>query len=323
MPRLGYVVSPGFCLLNLASMTVFEVANAAYGRPADPFYELHTLSETGGPVPSSIGLTVDSEPIGDATYDTIVVADGIEAQSASPALSAFLTRAMSTSRRVASHGTGAFLLAHAGILDGRRATTHWPWARDLQSKFPNVKLEDGIFVVDGPVWTSGGAGTGLDLALGMVEEDLGSDTARLVEERLVLYRRRTGSQSQHSVLLELDPRSERIQRVLTHARNNLRSHLSIDQLAKVAHLGVRQFTRAFRAETGQSPAKAIESLRVEAARVMVERGHPSIDDIVRETGFTGYEHMRRAFLRAFGRSPQAVRRNSRLGPHERVFEQNA
>jgi transcriptional regulator GlxA family with amidase domain len=207
---------------------------------------------------------------------------------------------------------GAFALADAGILDGRRATTHWASARAMQAQYPGIQMdEDKIFIIDGPVWTSAGATAGIDLALGMVEKDLGADVARSVARMLVVSHRRAGGQSQHSALLEMDAKSDRIQNALTYARQNLRAPLSVEELAKAANLSPRQFSRAFRAETGQPPAKAVENLRVEAARLMMEQSRHPIDVIARETGFADRERMRRAFLRAFGQPPQAIRRSVR------------
>jgi transcriptional regulator GlxA family with amidase domain len=208
--------------------------------------------------------------------------------------------------------TGAFLLAEAGLLDGRRATTHWFYAKELAARFPAVKVEeDRIFIADGPIWTSAGATAGIDLALALVEQDLGAEIARAVARKLVVYHRRAGGQSQFSELLDLEPKSDRIQRALTYARRNLHTPLSVPQLAKAAALSPRQFSRAFQAETGQSPAKAIERLRVEAARLMMEQSRHPIDVVARQTGFADRDRMRRAFLRAFGQPPQAIRRNAR------------
>jgi transcriptional regulator GlxA family with amidase domain len=172
-----------------------------------------------------------------------------------------------------------------------------------------VKVEpDRIFIVDGPVWTSAGASAGVDLALGMVENDLGADIARLVAKKLVVYHRRAGGQSQHSVLPDLDAKSDRIQSALDYAKRNLHRPLGVEDLAQAARLSPRQFSRAFRAETGQSPAKAVENLRVEAARIMMEQTSHPIEVIAMETGFADRERMRQAFLRAFGQPPQAIRR---------------
>ncbi|MDU1661255.1 MAG: helix-turn-helix domain-containing protein, partial [Stenotrophomonas maltophilia] len=170
-----------------------------------------------------------------------------------------------------------------------------------------------IFITDGPIWTSAGMSAGLDLALGMIENDFGAELSRAVARKLVVYHRRGGGQSQHSVLLELDARSDRIQNALTFARGNLRATLSVEELAQAAHLSTRQFSRAFREETGQSPAKAVESLRVEAARVLIEQSRCTMDEVAAETGFVDTERTRRAFLRAFGQPPQSLRRNARGG----------
>ncbi|WP_394846895.1 GlxA family transcriptional regulator [Pendulispora brunnea] len=310
MQRVAFIVAPDFQVMSFAALSVFEFANVSADAP---LYDVRVLSETGGPVRSSMGVSIETRRFRTpASFDTIIVGGSMDIVPASPAVLSFVRKAMKSARRVASICTGAFILAEAGVLDGRRVTTHWFGARDLQARFPKVKMdEDRIFIVDGPIWTSAGASAGIDLALGMVEEDLGPEVARAVAKKLVVYHRRAGGQSQHSVLLELEPKTDRIQNVLTYAKRNLRAPLSVRQLAKVAHLSPRQFSRAFRAETGRPPAKAIEDLRVEAARIMMERGQDSIDMVARESGFTGREHMRRAFLRAFGQPPQAIRRNTR------------
>jgi transcriptional regulator GlxA family with amidase domain len=296
--------------MSFAALSVFEVANT---QRAEPHYNMRILSETGGAVRSSIGIPIETERFDDRAYDTVIFGGAAGPVRTTPALLDFARAAMTSSRRVASICTGAFVLADAGILDGRRATTHWGMARDLQTRFPKVKLDDDrIFVVDGQVWTSAGASAGIDLALGMVENDLGADVARMVAKNLVVYHRRAGGQSQYSALLELHPKSDRIQSALSYAKQNLKTALSVEQLAEVAHLSPRQFSRTFRAETGQSPAKAVENLRVEAARLMMEGGRHSIDVVANETGFADRGRMRRAFLRAFGQPPQAIRRTGRV-----------
>jgi transcriptional regulator GlxA family with amidase domain len=187
------------------------------------------------------------------------------------------------------------------------------FARQLQEQFPAAQVDaDRIFINDGPVWTSAGMSTGIDLALGLIEADYGAELAAAVAKKLVVYHRRAGGQSQHSALLELGAKSDRIQRVLEYARSNLDAELSVPELAAVAHLSPRQFSRAFTAETGQSPAKAIEHLRLEAARLMLEQSRHTIDEIAAETGFLDTERMRRAFLRAYGQPPQALRRMARM-----------
>jgi len=309
MQRIGFIVLPGFQMMSVASLSVFELANSEMGEPV---YDLRLLSESGGSVRSSIGFSVATEPFSNANFDTLMVGGSAAAGSLTPGVIKFLRQALKRSRRVASTCTGAFILAEAGVLDGRRATTHRHRARDLQARFPNVKVEeDRIFIVDGPVWTSAGMTAGIDLALAMVEKDVGADVARAVARKLVVYHRRAGGQSQFSALLELEPKSDRIQSALAYARRNLHKPLTVGQLAAAAHLSPRQFSRAFRAETGQSPAKAIENLRVEAARLMMERSRHPIDVIAQQTGFADRDRMRRAFLRAFGQPPQVIRRNAR------------
>src|SRR5258708_8071898 len=310
MQRVGFVVGPGFPVMSLAALAAFEFANASVERP---FYDVRALSEAGGRVPSSLGVAIEPKRFGSSMFDTVIITGTMDIAPASRGVLAFVRKAAKRSRRVASICTGAFILAEAGLLDGRRATTHWCAARDLRERYPNVKVdEDRIFVVDAPIWTSAGASAGIDLALAMIEEDLGVELARLVARKLVLYHRRAGGQSQHSVLLEMDTKSDRIQSVLMYAKQNLRASLSVERLAEAAHLSPRQFSRAFQAATGRSPAKAIKTRRSEPARVLLEQGHDSIDDIARESGFTSRDHMRRAFLRTYGQPPQGLRRQARV-----------
>jgi transcriptional regulator GlxA family with amidase domain len=309
MQRIGFVALPGFQVMSLGALSVFEFANKEMGEPV---YEVHVLSETGGSIRSSIGVSVATEPFDATNFDTLIVGGSAVIGSLTPGVIKFVRQALSRCRRVAATCTGAFILAEAGLLDGRRATTHWNSARDLQARFPKVKVEeDRIFIIDGPVWTSAGMTAGIDLALAMVEQDLGADVARAVARKLVVYHRRAGGQSQFSALLELEPKSDRIQSALAYAKRNLGKPLTVGQLAEAARLSPRQFSRAFRAETGQSPARAVENLRVEAARLMMEQSRHPIEVIARQTGFADRDRMRRAFLRAFGQPPQVIRRNAR------------
>lgn len=311
MLRVGFVIEDGFQAMIFAVQSVFEYANVVLGKPV---YELHVLSEKGAMVRSSLGFMVGTKPFSRAPFDTLIVGGGNDALPATTtALLAHLRRSAKTLRRLASICTGAFLLAEAGLLDGKRATTHWFFARDMQERFPNVKVEeDRIFIIDGAIWTSAGMTAGLDLALAMVEKDLGADVARSVAQKLVMHQRRAGGQLQHSELLDLAPRSDRIQNALTFAKKNLHRALTVEHLAEAACLSPRQFSRTFRTETGQTPAKAVENLRLEAARLMIEQsGHP-IDVIAKETGFVDSRRMREVFLRAFGQPPQVFRRNARI-----------
>ncbi|MGV2100681.1 GlxA family transcriptional regulator [Rhizobium sp. 21-4511-3d] len=308
MQRIGFLVYPGFQIMSLAAVSAFEFANIQLGEQA---YEIRYVSETGGPVPSSLSMIIHTEAFTDPAFDTLIVSGAPDIRLPTAGEAAFIRKAADASRRLASICTAAFLLADAGVLDGRRVTTHWHLARELKSRYPAIKLdEDRIFIVDGSIWTSAGMTAGLDLALAMVENDHGADVARAVARKLVVYHRRAGGQSQFSTLLDLEPKSDRIQKALTYARSNLTSTLSVEELADAAHLSPRQFSRTFRSETGQSPAKAVENLRLEAARLMMEQGRHPIDVVARETGFADRERMRRAFLRAFGQPPAVIRRNA-------------
>jgi len=310
MHRIGFVIFPGCQIMGFASLTVFEVANTMLGGDA---YSITMLTETGGLVPCSAGFSVDTRAFDDAEFDTIVIGSGLDLLPVTPGLIDFVRQSATSVRRIAAPCIGAFTLAEAGVLAGRRATTHWAFARDLQARYPAVAVEeDRIFITDGPVWTSAGMTAGIDLALAMVEKDHGSDVARSAARKLVVHHRRAGGQSQFSSLLELEPKSDRIQKALIYANGHLKNELSIEELADVAGLSPRQFSRAFRSETGQSPAKAVENIRVEAARLLMEQGRHSMDVIADETGFADRERMRRAFVRTLGQPPQAIRRNSRL-----------
>jgi transcriptional regulator GlxA family with amidase domain len=306
MKRLGLVVFPGFQILDLAAASVFEVANLFASRPT---YEVALYSEQGGRVASSSGIEVETRKLSDPAFDTLIVTGDIGVATPSEGLVRFVSEAAGASRRTASICTGAFILAAAGLLNGRRATTHWASARNLQRRFPAIRVEeDRIFITDGNVWTSAGMTACIDLSLALVEADLGFEVSKSVAQKMVVYHRRTGGQSQFSAMLELESKSDRIQLALDYAKRNLRKTLSVGELAEVANLSSRQFSRTFRAETGQSPAKAIESLRVEAAKSLVEESRHAIDVVARETGFADPERMRRAFIRKFGHPPQTFRR---------------
>ncbi|WP_411883051.1 GlxA family transcriptional regulator [Polaromonas sp. YR568] len=307
--RVGFLLSPGFQILDLVAVTVFELANA---ESAEPAYEIVMLSEHGGPVASSAGVKIETKPFRQARFDTLMVTGSLAIQPSSPAQLAFLRKAAAVSRRVASICTGAHALAEAGLLDGRRVTTHWCYARELQRLFPKARVEeDRIFIQDGPVWTSAGMTACIDMSLALVEADLGLEASRSIAKTMVVYHRRSGGQSQFSALLELEPKSDRIQNALAYAKSNLRKNLGVDELADAANLSRRQFSRSFRAETGQSPARAVETLRVESARAMIESSSHPIEIVARENGFADPERMRRAFIRAFGQPPQAIKRAAR------------
>ncbi len=310
--RIGLVLYPQVSTVNLAVSAVFEMANwkAEYSA-----YEITLVSEHGGPVATSVGSKIQTTSFKRRAFDTILVAGGHNpAAGAPPGVVRYLQSAGRRRVRIASICTGAFVLAEAGLLDGRRATTHWNHARAFRQRYPKVNLElDRIFTSDGSLWCSAGMSAGIDLALALVEEDFGREMARETAKLMVVYHRRAGGQSQHSTLLDLDVTSDRIQTVLTYAKVNLSKRLSITELADAAFLSPRQFSRVFRDETGQTPAKAIELLRLESARSMMEAGRFSAEEIARKCGFESGDRMRRSFLRIFGQSPQALQRSINMG----------
>ena len=283
MHRIGLIVYPGFSPMNFAVTSVFETANWQVGAEA---YRLTLLSEHGGPISTSLGSEIQTSSFKRRTFETLLLAGSIVPPAATPGLLNYLRSAVHRSRRLGSVCTGALVLAEAGLLNGRVATTHWRFATEMRSRYPKVVVEeDRIFTIDGRIWTSAGMSAGVDLALAMLEKDLGTEITREVARLLVVYHRRAGGQSQFSTLLELEASSDRVQTALAYAKEHLSSSLSVEALAKAASLSPRQFSRLFRAETGQSPAKAIEQLRVESARLMMEAGRFSAEEIARKNGF--------------------------------------
>ncbi|MCA7949102.1 helix-turn-helix domain-containing protein [Burkholderia seminalis] len=310
MHRIGFFVCRGYDALDLGGpLSAFnQVATAAGHTP----YDLHVISPSGGPIPGNTGLSIDTKPIGRRTFDTIVFVGGDIAPMQISENIAVAKKLAARTARVASVCTGAFLLAETGSLDGLKAATHWRYAALMQSRFPRIKVDgDSIYVVDGRVWTSAGIASGIDLALGIIEKDMGAEVARAVSRLLVVPYRRPGGQSQFSAMSQMEPESDRIRIALNFAREHLAEALPVERLAEAARLSLRQFGRAFRRETGETPAKAVERLRVEAARLRLQGGSEPIEQIALAVGFTDPERMRRAFIKLHGHPPQAIRRESR------------
>jgi transcriptional regulator GlxA family with amidase domain len=310
--RIAVVIFPGFQLLDAAGpIAAFEIA----GRFAESLYGIEVLAAEAGAVASSSGVRMAAAALGDDAYDTIIISggDGTRALPELAKIVAWLKRAAPAARRIASVCSGAYLLAEAGLLDGKRATTHWGRSDDFARRYPKIRLEpDRIFVREGEIWTSAGITAGIDLALALVEDDLGGEIARRTAQQLVVHQRRPGGQSQFSALLEMGGPTGRFAGLMDWMRERLAEPLGVERLADQAAMSPRHFARAFTAETGVTPAKAVERLRLEAARVRVEAGHEPIDRVAQAAGFGDPERMRRAFLRAFGQPPQALRRAARV-----------
>jgi transcriptional regulator GlxA family with amidase domain len=311
---IGVLVFPDFQLLDAAgAISVFEIASRIAGRPAS----IRVLAEVPGGVRSSSGVEMLARSLrSPGSFSTLIVAggEGVIAASRSAKILAFVRAAERRGVRIASVCSGAYILAEAGLLDGRRATTHWRRTPHFLSTYPKVKLEsDRIFVRDGEIWSSAGISAGIDLALAMVTEDFGEEVSRQTARQLVLYDRRSGGQSQFSSLLELKAPTGRFGPLLSWAREHLDAPLTVEHLAERAGMSSRHFTRAFVAETGTTPFKAVERLRIEVARQRVQSSSEAIERVAHSTGFRDPERMRRAFIRAFGQPPQSLRRAARAG----------
>jgi transcriptional regulator GlxA family with amidase domain len=311
---IGVLIFPDFQLLDAAGpISVFEIAARSAGKPPS----IKVIALTPGAVRSSSGAEMLARGIRPAgAITTLIVAGGWGVRTAARCEKTLnFVRAMEKRGvRVASVCSGAYILAEAGILDGRRATTHWQRTQHFLTTYPKVKLEpDRIFVRDGNIWSSAGISAGIDLALAMVMEDFGDAVARKTAQQLVLHERRAGGQSQFSSLLELKAPAGRFAPLLTWAREHLDAPLTVDDMAEQAGMSSRHFTRAFIAETGATPSKAVERLRIEAARQRVQSSSEAIEQVAQSTGFRDPERMRRAFIRAFGQPPQSLRRAARAG----------
>jgi transcriptional regulator GlxA family with amidase domain len=309
--KVGLLIFPGFQILDAAGpIAALEIA---CGHVPDA-YALTVMAADPGPVRSSSGVEINAGPLASDGFDTVMVAGGYGTREAAlcPRTQAWLKAAAPGARRTVSVCSGAYVLAQAGLLDGRKATTHWARSADFARRFPTVKLEpDRIFVRDGEVWTSAGITAGIDMTLALIGEDLGDQVSRAVAQQLVVHHRRPGGQSQFSGLIEVDGKTGRFGGLLDWVRANLERRLTVEEMAERAAMSPRHFARAFTAETGLTPAKAVERLRLESARMRVEASAEPIDRVAETAGFGDPERMRRAFIRAFGQPPQALRRAAR------------
>jgi transcriptional regulator GlxA family with amidase domain len=327
IPRqVAILVFPDVQSLDLTGpLEVFAGAQTlieATGRD-DRGYELSILSRDGGALRTSSGLElVPHGGFADTPkrLDTLVVAGGYGSHAASEDLATreWIASTSKRARRTASVCTGAFLLAAAGLLDGRRATTHWTAARELATRYPSVQVDpEPIFLRDGPIWTSAGVTAGMDLALALVEQDLDREAALAIARQLVLFLRRPGNQSQFSATLAAqEPTREPLRDVRRQIVEDLAGELSVEALAQRAHMSPRHFARVFRAETGVTPARYVESVRIEAARRALEDSAQPVAGVALECGFGTPETMRRSFLRTLGVGPAEYRRrfHPTLGP---------
>ena len=279
-------------------------------------YALRVISRDGGVVTSSSGAAMLSEPMQDVKkIDTLVISggDGTGLASQCPQTIAFVQQQSKRVRRICSVCSGAYILAEAGLLNGRRATTHWSRSSDFTKRFPKVKLlPDKIFTQDGSVWTSGGIAAGIDMALALIEEDEGERVAKRAAQQLVVYHRRSGGQSQFSALLEVEKANGKFLPLLAWIREHAQDQLTVAQLAAQVCMSERNFARLFTSETGATPAKVVEKIRLEIALNLIESSSQALERIAVSSGFSDADSMRKAFLRIYGQPPQSLRRNARI-----------
>jgi transcriptional regulator GlxA family with amidase domain len=323
--QVAILVYPGMQSLDLTGpLEVFTAATQlieATGR-SGPGYDVRILSLDGAPMRTSSGLAITPDgPLAKAApadVDTLIVAGGAGCHEVARdrAVIDWIARSASSARRTASVCTGAFLLARAGVLDGRRATTHWASAAELARRYPSVSVDpQPIFVRDGRIWTSAGVTAGMDLALALVEEDLDRDAALTIARHLVLFLRRPGNQSQFSATLaSQQPVREPLREVQRLVIEDVAGQHSVEAMAARANMSPRHFARAFRTETGLTPARYVERVRLESARRALEDTPEPIASIASACGFGTAETMRRAFLRTLEVGPAEYRRRFQAHP---------
>ncbi|RQS74985.1 GlxA family transcriptional regulator [Burkholderia sp. Bp8963] len=314
-PRSILVLAfPGTQLLDVSGpLQVFASVNElALERGRAAPYAPRVVAADAGPVATSSGLVViaDSLRAAGRHADTVIVAGGkgVHAASRDTRLVRWVRKQAEQARRIASVCTGAFLLAEAGLLDGRRAVTHWTRCDELASRYPNVRVEaDPIFIREGALWTSAGVTAGIDLALALVEEDLGRAIALDVARELVVFLKRPGGQAQFSAALSMQRTDDRFGELHAWIAEHLRADLSVPALAERVRMSERSFVRHYRAETGRTPARAVEQIRIESAQRLLGETSWPIKRIADRCGFGSEETLRRSFVRVLGVSPQGYR----------------
>jgi transcriptional regulator GlxA family with amidase domain len=309
--RIEFLAFPDVQLLDVTGpFQVLASANDLIGHPAP--YALGVVSAAPGPILSSSGLTLFADTLSPpgTPLDTLIIAGGAGVYTAcqDAGLVDWITRRAQDARRVASVCSGAFLLAATGLLDGRRATTHWSRCARLRAEHPAVRVEqDPIYINDGKIWTSAGVTAGIDMALALLQADLGRSIATAVARHLVVFAKRPGGQTQFSAGLALAGSDESFDGLHDWMKQNLRGNLAIPVLAEQAGMSERSFLRHYRQVVGTTPARAVERVRVEAARQALGETSLPLKRIARDCGFGSEETMRRSFLRVLAVPPHAYR----------------
>jgi transcriptional regulator GlxA family with amidase domain len=312
---VAIVAFPGVTLLDIsgpaqvfAELQEIELPTASYS--------LSYLSASGGLVQTDVGMMIDTAPISSVRpqeVDTLVIpgGPGIWELRQDADLMDWISEVLPKARRIASVCLGAFVLAWTGVLDGKRAATHWRYCPRLADSFPSIRVEpNAVFVKDGRVWSSAGVSAGIDLALAMIEEDFGHTTALDIARRLVVFLKRPGGQSQFSTVLAAQASDVEGRFSALHAWivENIAGDLKVETLAQKVGMSPRTFARAYASRTGMTPASGVEALRVETARLLLESSEiGGVVEIAQRAGFGDDERMRRAFMRHLGVSPSEYR----------------
>jgi transcriptional regulator GlxA family with amidase domain len=310
-------------LLDLTGpQSAFWVASKNMEKQGAPGYERHTVSLNGGLMQTAEGVAIDSRPFSDfdgRVIDTIVIPGAPEILTVleeSRETVAWIHANARLARRTTSVCTGAFLLAQAGLLQGKRVATHWAMCEELQRRFPALSVDtEAIYVRQGATWTSAGVTAGIDLALALIEEDYGRAMAMQVAKELVVFLKRPGGQAQHSELLQAQAKDTAAfdDLHLWLADNLSMADISVSTLAERACMSPRNFSRVYKQKTGNAPYKAVELFRLEAARRLLENSKRNLDQIARECGFADEERMRVTFHRNLGMSPSDYRKRYAAG----------
>jgi transcriptional regulator GlxA family with amidase domain len=301
---------------------VFATANRMSANRAGE-YQVRVVSKDGGTIQtaSGVGLSTERASLLDE-IDTLIVSGGLRilAVASDPDLCGWVRRAAARARRICSVCTGAFVLAEAGLLDGRRAVTHWALGEQFRGRYPSVKLDlEPIYIRDGDTWTSAGVTAGIDLALALIQDDLGRSMAIDIAKELVVFLHRPGGQSQFSSTLSAQTRAagreaaERFRNLHAWMAENLARELTVPTLAAQVNMAPRSFARIYSETMGVTPAKAVEDLRLEAASRTLEAGRASLKEVAVQCGFGNEERLRRSFSRRYGVAPSAYR--ERFGPY--------
>lgn len=319
-PRVLFFAFDGVGLLDLTGpLTVFWTATHCSPKDA---YDRYTVSLDGGPIVTGEGVTLETVSIAEfaeGQIDTVIVPGALDIDPvvADGRIGRWLRENKDRCRRIASVCAGAFILADAGLLDGRKAVTHWAFCARLGTNYPSLLVDqDAIFVNDGPIWTSAGVSAGIDLALALVQADLGRDIAMQVARQLVIYLKRPGGQSQFSELLQSQEQDcgtfDQLHRWLE--KHLADEDLSVERLSDQVGMSARNFARAYKAKTGRTPAKAVEMFRLESARRMLENSRHQIERVAYLCGFGDEDRMRQTFYRHLAVSPKDYRRRFSAGP---------